>query len=465
MTQTESQAAPAPDEGKGKAFFDRADEVADTGNWDFAIELYIEGIKREPGQLERGHLPLRRVAMTRKSQGGKGPGMREQFKRRGGKEPIDALANAEYLLAKDPGSLAYMEQVMRAAEKLDVGDVVEWICDIMLESQRQAEEKKRNKRILGVLIDSYTNIEQYAKALQACEMALAANPNDAALPERMRELSAKYTIQKGKYDQEGSFTRSVKDLEKQEELVQRDAMVKSTEYLARDVERTRQEYLESPEVPGRIGAFVDALLRFEEESYENEAIDVLAKAHKDLGAYQFRMRIGDIKMRQLRRRWRKLAEADDEEAAAEQLKEILKFELEEFGERAANYPTDLSIKFDLGRRQLMAGRLDDAIASLQQAQRDPRRHIQALNYLGQAFARKDWHREAADTYTRALQGDVGEARAKELRYNLGDALEKMGEVEKAIEQFSSVAQIDYNYKDVRKRVENLRKRLDEDGGQ
>ena len=215
MTQTESQAAPAPDEGKGKAFFDRADEVADTGNWDFAIELYIEGIKREPGQLERGHLPLRRVAMTRKTQGGKGPGMREQFKRRGGKEPIEALANAEYLLAKEPGSLTYMEQVLRAAEKLELPRVVEWICDIMLESQRQADQKKRNKRVLGILIDSYSNIEQYAKALQACDMARQASPNDVALVERMRDLSAKYTIRKGKYDQEGSFTRSVKDLEKQ----------------------------------------------------------------------------------------------------------------------------------------------------------------------------------------------------------------------------------------------------------
>ncbi len=49
MTQTNSA---VPTGKGGKAFFDRADQVAETGNWDFAIELYIEGIQREPGNIQ-----------------------------------------------------------------------------------------------------------------------------------------------------------------------------------------------------------------------------------------------------------------------------------------------------------------------------------------------------------------------------------------------------------------------------
>ena len=45
---TEAQKDPSPSAGKGKAFFDRAEEVADTGSWDFAIELYLEGIQFQP---------------------------------------------------------------------------------------------------------------------------------------------------------------------------------------------------------------------------------------------------------------------------------------------------------------------------------------------------------------------------------------------------------------------------------
>ena len=35
MTQTNAETGPTP--GKGKAFFDRADQVAESSNWDFAI--------------------------------------------------------------------------------------------------------------------------------------------------------------------------------------------------------------------------------------------------------------------------------------------------------------------------------------------------------------------------------------------------------------------------------------------
>ncbi len=69
MSEDEKSANPGPD--KGKAFFDRADQVAETGNWDFAIEMYLEGLRREPDNLQRGHQKLREVSLHRKVQGGK----------------------------------------------------------------------------------------------------------------------------------------------------------------------------------------------------------------------------------------------------------------------------------------------------------------------------------------------------------------------------------------------------------
>ena len=83
--------------GKGTAFFERADEVAEMGNWEFAIELYLEGIQREPDNLVRGHQKLREASLRRKLSGGKPAGMMEQLKRRPGKDPLANLINAEYL--------------------------------------------------------------------------------------------------------------------------------------------------------------------------------------------------------------------------------------------------------------------------------------------------------------------------------------------------------------------------------
>ena len=148
-------------------------------------------------------------------------------------------------------------------------------------------------------------------------------------------------------------------------------MLKDEDYLLEQIRRTRQEYLESPSVAGKINNVVDALLKMENESYENEAIDILTKAHKDSGAYQYKMRIGDIRIRQMTRRFREKRDAGDSAGATEQAQRQLAFELDEFKERCANYPTDLGLKYELGRRQFLAGQYDDAIASLQVAQRDP----------------------------------------------------------------------------------------------
>ena len=120
MSQASQDADHESTEGKGKAFFDRADQVVETGNWDYAIEMYLEGIRRERDNIERGHQPLRKVAMNRTAQGGKGPGLGDRMKHGRARDPLDKFINAEYLLAKEPGSIAYMERFMGVARALDL---------------------------------------------------------------------------------------------------------------------------------------------------------------------------------------------------------------------------------------------------------------------------------------------------------------------------------------------------------
>jgi tetratricopeptide (TPR) repeat protein len=463
MTEVETQSTPPEpsNAGKGKVFFERAEEVAETGNWDFAIELFIEGIKREPGNIEQGHQRLREVSLSRKVQGGKGPGMGDKFKHRLGKDTETNMVNSAFLLAKEPGSQQLMNQVRQCAVKLELPELVKWICEILLESQRQAP--KPNVKLLMMLAEDFSGVDEYLKAMQACEMAGKLMPDDAVIQQTYSDLSARYTMFKGKYGEEGDFSEKVADLEGQQALSQKDNLVQSEEFLLKEIDKARSEYIADPEVSGKVNGLVDALLKMVDEAYEGEAIDVLTKAHQDSGAYQFRVRIGDIKIRQMTRRYRKLAKAGDRDAAKTQLRAQLAFELEEYKERSINYPTDLKIKFELGRRQYLAATYDDAIASLQQAQRDPRRHLAAMSYPGQAFEAKGWLREASETYARALESEMTEDKAKDLRYNLGSVLEKMGQLVPAREQFSAVAQADYNYKDVRERLDEVNKAIDSGG--
>lgn len=443
---------------KATAFFERAEQVAQTGNWDFAIEMYLEGIKRDPDNIERGHQPLREVSLRRKVQGGKSAGMMEALKRRGGKDAIERLINTEYLLAKDPGSPSQLVAVLKACQELGKPELVTWIGKILLEAQRQG---KPSKDILVLLADAFENVEQYASAVAACRLALELAPSDGALQEKLKDVSAKETIKRGKYDQEGDVTRAVKDMDRQKELFNKDRIVQSQDFLRQQIDQARKDYQTDPSVAGKINAFVDALLKTEDESDENEAIDVLTKANAATGAYQFKLRVGDIKIRQMTRLYRELAASGDKQAAINQAKKQLEFELAEYTDRVANYPTDLALKFELGKRQFLSGKYDDAIGLMQQAQRDPRRHVSALNYLGQSFAKKQWYQEAAETYERALEAEIPESRKKEIYYNLADMYEKVGKLDKAEGLFSDLAQMDYNFRDVRNRVDQIRSRKSE----
>ena len=60
---------------KSKPFFDRADQIAETGNWDYAVEMFLQGISRDVENITRGHERLRETALQRKASGGKGPGL------------------------------------------------------------------------------------------------------------------------------------------------------------------------------------------------------------------------------------------------------------------------------------------------------------------------------------------------------------------------------------------------------
>ncbi len=455
MTDVKSEQRPTS--GKGKAFFDRADQVAETGNWDFAIEMYVEGIRREPGNLQRGHHPLREVALKRKAQGGKSAGFTEKLKRSRGKEAIDQLLNAEFLLAKDPGSVPHMVATLKAAVKLEEPAVVRWIGRILLEAMRQA--KKPSRQICVMLAKSLRDVEAFKQAAAACDIATEAYPNDGELLTMARDLSAMATIDDGKYDKEGDFTQSVADMERQKELAQKDQLYQSRDLREAEIEKARKDYEESPAIPGLIDALADALTKIEEEAYENEAIAVLEKAYRDTKAYRFKLRSDDIRMKQMRRQVTQMRDANQAERAKDMARQLLRFELDTYGERAREYPTDHNIKYELGRRQLAVGQVDDAIPSLQQAQRDAKRRIAALTLLGDAFGKKGWHQQAVENYQKALESEPGEERSKDLHYRLGKALEDMGEKAKALDHFSEVAQMDYTYKDVRERIEALRKEV------
>src|SRR3954453_11641604 len=122
---------PLEDRKKAKAFFDRGTTVAGTGNFDYAIEMYLQGLAIDP-EAVAAHQTLRDISMKRKASGGKKLGMMDAFKLRSAKDDKQGLLNSEKLLAYDPGDIGHMMNLIENAVKGGFWDTVIWMGNLAL---------------------------------------------------------------------------------------------------------------------------------------------------------------------------------------------------------------------------------------------------------------------------------------------------------------------------------------------
>jgi tetratricopeptide (TPR) repeat protein len=449
---------------KAISFFRRAEEVAATDNFDYAISMYIEGLRRAPDAAEQGHKPLRHNALIRQAKGGKKPSMFEKMRRSRGKSPLENMLNAEFLLAKDPDNLAYAEQMLKAAVAGSLKKTARWIADLIFEANKALEKPSLQTFVL--LKDSYSAMEEYAKAVNACGYACKLKPDDAALADEFKNLSANLTMQKGKYDQDGDFRQSIKDRESQEKFQSQQAVVKSVDFRQQTVTEARQ-LLQSDYSPQNVFRLADALGELQSDDADSEAMKLLDDAYVQLKDFTFKRRSGEIMLKVLRRHIRKAKvslekNSSDHSARAaftDATKQLLAAEMEHYRLCMENYPTDLRLRYEYGVRLMRNQKYDEAIPYLQEAKKEPKHKISAMNKIGLCFFMKGWLTDAIDTLTQAI--DVYEIKdddiAKDLRYNLARAYEQQGNTDQALELYRKLAQLDFSYKDVRAKVDRLRK--------
>jgi tetratricopeptide (TPR) repeat protein len=450
---------------EAKAFFERAEEVAATSNYDYAIDMYFEGLRRAPEAVEEGHKPLHQMALTRKSRGGKKPSVVDKLKHSRAKDPLDRMLNAEYLMAKDPDHLPYAALTLKAAIEGGYRKVAGWIADLLFQSQDVSNKSAPETYLL--LKDSYSQLGQFEKAIKACQYAIKLRPNDATLQTDLRDLYAQLTVQKGRYGEEGDFRKSIKDREEQEKLHDQDRIIKSLDYRVRAVQDAKKALEEKPDVAVNIFRLADALADMAQDQYENEAIGLLEKTYTERRDFSFKQHLGKIRLRQLRRRIRQAkarlrTEPKNEQARSELTAAESQFnatELEHYRLCVENYPTDMRMKYQLGLCLMKNNQYDEAIPMFQDARKDPHTKVAAMNNMGVCFYMKEWFTDAIDVFKQAIESyeikddDVG----KDLRYNLARAYEQQGRMTEALELYRKLAQVDYGYKDVRERVDRLRK--------
>ena len=449
---------------KTRAFFEKARKVAETKNFDYAIDMYLEGLRYTPEAIEEGHLPLCELALQRQRRGGKKPSMMERMKRLRGKTPLEQMLNAEYLFAKDPNHLPYAEAMLKATVAGGYKKTANWIANLIFQTNNAAEKPSLHTYIL--LKDSYAALGEFDKAVAACQRAARLKPHDGQLAEEYKNLSAELTMARGKYDGEGDFRKSIKNREEQEKLQAQASVVKTEDYRLEAVEDARRKIAQNPDLQVNIFNLAEALSDLENDEAENDAISLLENTYKSKNDFSYKQRAGLLRIKQLKRKRREAKAAldtkpDDTQAktSLEELSaQLNKTELEHYHLCMENYPTDLHAKYEFGVRLVRNKQYNEAIPLFQEAQKDPRRKIAAMDKIGLCFFMKGWLADAIDVFIKAINSHEikDDSVGKELRYNLARAYEEQGDTQKALEIYRKIAQLDFAFKDVSQRVDKLR---------
>ena len=442
-----------------RELFDKGIAAVEKNNLDYAVTLLMQVLRHEPG-FYQAREALR--AAQHKRSGGK----RSLFKKFVGSassltrgqvalrtNPHDALLIAEEVLNDDPGNVLAHELLAKAATQAGYPRTAVLSLEVALRNQ------PNHRQVALDLAEALCGVGNRARAEKILRDLLKTNPNDPDLNQRLKNTLADRTLHEGGYVQleagGGSFRDVLKDKEEARQIEQENRLVQDVEVAA-----TLGSELESrvAQQPDNLKLLRDLAELYRKQKRFADAIRTLELYLEKAGVQDPLVleALRDIRLAEFDERIRSLDPAapghDAEVAKLREEKDA--WVLADAKRRADANPTDLQIRYELGSLHMAAGRIGEAIAELQKSQNNPNRRIASMNLLAQAFAKRGMNDLAAKKLQEALKEKlVFDEEAKELRYQLGVVLEKMGRKEEAIDQFKTIYEQDIAYRDVMARVD------------
>ncbi|MFO0782250.1 MAG: hypothetical protein U0636_01015 [Phycisphaerales bacterium] len=461
---------------KAQKFFDHARTVAGTGNHEYALKLFADGLKFDPGNLV-AHQGMYETAIQFFQGDGKPAGGKD-LKAIEGSGPVHAMVVAEYTWMRDLNNVSAALRLMETAGKAGQTSFGQWLAPKMLNMLRKAMEKKPQKKVWVQAIDLFSGVDAWNEAFACGEEAQRLDPTDATLEQRLRQLTAARAIQQGGYQQNfgqsGAFRAQVRDTDKQKQLEAANSIsgAGGSEEIALD--KAKRDFDENPMSPEAINRYGGLLRKRAQGDDEAKSIEVFMLGYQRLQEYRFKQNADDLRISQLRRAERQareqLEQAPDNPSLQQTYESarmrLLELEGEIYRERVTKYPTNREMKADLGRVEYELGHYEDAMAAFQAAKDDPKIKVHAAWMLGRCFSKAGWHTEAVAEYREALAAlDATQAdRELEIKYDLMMALLELARLEKssalakeAADLCSGIVRKNIGFRDVRQR----RKEVDE----
>jgi len=475
-TQNGNAAAPDTPENspdKAERFFEHARAVHESGSYEYAMSLWLNGLRFDPANMPALEGFFRSGDAYFAESGKKGVS-KDVAKSVAGSADVDRYLKGLLDLSLERDAIAAVRAAELAA-RLKVVEPTAWLTDRAV--ALVLKEKSTRKDLLLKLRDCYDVGQRFDKALDLAERALRLDPTDGGLAAEIRNLAAKAAMSKGGYAQTGEaggFRANIRDAEKQRKIEEGERLVKSESTVDRLVADAEAEYERRPDDVPTVKILAQRLVEPRRPQDEERAHALYMGAYTRTSQFDLRRAAGDIRVKQARRRAaeaRQRAEgappASPAARAAEQAaRALLDLEVAELKQRVEAYPTDLGLRYELGRRYFALGDNESAIGQFQEAQHDAKHRVPTLNLMGQAFSRMGWLDEAVSTFRKALEvaGDAPGDTLLDLRYGLMEALlahaeqlKDLAAAEEADRLASSIAIQQINFKDIRARRDTIKK--------
>jgi tetratricopeptide (TPR) repeat protein len=206
-----------------------------------------------------------------------------------------------------------------------------------------------------------------------------------------------------------------------------------------------------------------------------DSVTAFKKALDINGDQNIREQMEDVELEMVRKNVQFAKEAhakNPNDATAKQNKfdlekELREQEIEVLSRRVERYPQDLKVKHELALRFMASAKHALAIPLLQQASKDVRQEAQVLVSLGKCFLAQKQNPLAIRQFQKASEklnfNDHPEP-YKECHYLLGRLAQAANDLKEAETHYLEVLQVDYAYKDVAARLEEIQKLMGGDEG-
>ncbi len=317
------------------------------------------------------------------------------------------------------------------------------------EAEMAMKDDPTNVGAAKILVSAFINVSKLKEAEQILTRIQSLVKEDRDLEKLQRDLAARQTMKQGFEDTSGKaadYRSAMKDSGKASDLEADKRLIQTDAAFTKKVEELQAELAENPtdaRIPKRVGD-----LYFEIRKDYTSARDWYKKASQ-LSPQDsvLRDKVDDCSIRLLEVQVDNAKKANDPK-----LKEILvnqlKFQIQSFERRVQDRPTDMGLRFELGRSYYTGGLVDKAIGEFQQAVKDPKKKSDAQLYLGMAFQKKKMFDMADKQYSQSIDGVLSQERRLFILYNRAICNKEAGKKDQAVALGQQIMEIDIGYKDI-----------------